>query len=157
MNGKIETSVRTGSLYRYASILVVIFAVTISTGCTTYHIRRDVSQNPLPKMAQFAQANGYKVVEWNGTDHLSVKKNVNWFMLLALRRDRFAGDFDYRDGVLDADLRVEMRNIFWYVLCIPPATMDINNMFSGVTPSPRRCANKLFRGGWTATRVALDR
>jgi len=145
MNEKIETSVQTRSLYRYASILVVMFAVTISTGCTTTDIRQKVSQNPLPKMAQFAQANDYKIVEWNGTDHLSVKKNVNWFMLPLLRRDRFAGDFDYRDGVLDASLRVEMRNIFWYVLCIPPATMDLN-AFSAVTPSPRRCANKLFRG-----------
>lgn len=116
------------------------------SGCTTSHIRREVSQNPLPKMAQFAQANDYKV-DWNGTDHLKVTKNVNWGMLLLLRRDKFAGDMDYKNGVFSADMNLEMRDfLLYYVLRIPPMTFELKPQFAGcaVTPSPRRCANELF-------------
>jgi len=134
------------ALYQYANILAIAVIVMFATGCTTSYIRREVPQNPLPKMAQFAQANEYKV-DWNGTDHLRVTKNVNWGMLFLLRRDKFAGELYYQNGVLNADLCLEMREFLWYVLFIPPATMELEPQLMGgaVTPSARRCANELFQ------------
>jgi len=142
MNGETGTSGKV----RYIGILAAVFLTTFLAGCTTSHVRREISQNPLPKMAQFAQANDYKV-DWNGTDHLKVSKNVNWGMLFLLRRDKFAADLDYKEGVLYADMNLEMRDfIFYYVLRIPPMTLELKPQFAGcaVTPSPRRCANELF-------------
>jgi hypothetical protein len=130
----------------YSIILTTALLTIFFTGCTTSHIRRELSENPLPKMAQFAQANDYKV-DWNGSDHLLVKKNVNWGMLLLLRRDKFSGDLNYKDGILDANMCLEMREFLWYALGIPPATMELKPQFMGcaVTPSPRRCANEIFQ------------
>lgn len=145
MNEKPEMKRCKGSLYIRGLLLALM--VLFSAGCTTSHVRRAVSQNPLPKMAQFAQANDYKV-NWNGTDHLKVSKNVNWGMLLLLRRDKFAGEMDYKNGVLYADMSLEMRDfLFYYVLRIPPMTMELKPQFMGcaVTPSPRRCADELFQ------------
>lgn len=152
MNKEAKMSGGTELPRRYISILVTALVMMFSTGCTTSHIRREVSQNPLPKMAQFAQANDYKV-NWNGNDHLRVTKNVNWGMLLLLRRDRFAGELDYRNGVLDAEMSLEMRDfILHYVLQIPPTTIELKPQFMGcaVTPSPRRCANELFEAAGLA-------
>jgi hypothetical protein len=139
--------------FRCVNVLMLMFIVVFATGCTTSHIRRDVSQNPLPKMAQFAQANDYKVTEWNGTDHLRITKNVNWGMLLLLRRDRFVGDINYRNGVLEGEMCLEMREFLWYVLFIPPATMELKPQLMGcaVTSSPRKCANELFEAAGLAS------
>ena len=69
--------------------LVVVLSASIllmlATGCatnTTSLIRREVSYNPLPKMQEYAEANGYDV-EQDDPNNLKVRKNVTtWLRMI---------------------------------------------------------------------------
>jgi hypothetical protein len=128
------------------TLLSLLVTIGLCAGCTTSQIHRSVASNPLPKMDAFARANDYNVQQ-SDTNYLRVRKNVNWGMMLLLRRDRFVGEYNYGNGSLDATCWLEMRGL-WGLMPFA-TTLELKPQFTGwaVTPFPRECANDMLRAG----------
>lgn len=126
---------------------VMVLAVASLSGCTTSFSRREVDYNPIPRMEAFAKANDYRVKR-SSENTLKVAKDVNWFMMIMyLRRDKFMGEYRFEDGLLEAEVWLEMRGLWG--LYPWSWTHELKPQFSGclVTPSPRKCANELMSAG----------
>lgn len=126
---------------------LVALAFAILTGCnTTSFCRREVTNNPLPRMEAFAKDNGYKVIGASPSA-LRVEKNVNGFMMvLGFRRDKFVGSYRFGEGLFEAETWVDMCGLWGYGIT---STHELKPQFAGalITPQPRRCANELMRAG----------
>jgi len=125
---------------------MMVVMVACLSGCTTSYIRREVEYNPLPQMEAFAKANEYRVPQ-SSENTLKVEKNVNWWVIVLFRRDKFMGEYRFEDGLLEAEVWLEMRG--WWGFCPWAWTGGLKPQLSGalVTPAPRRCANELMRAG----------
>lgn len=127
------------------ALLMTLAAIGLCTGCTTTHLHRSVSDNPLPAMASFAQKNDYRIME-SGTDHLKVRKNINWGMLFLGSRDRFVGEYHYTPGNLNAEVYLSQTSLWGLGIT---TTMELRPQFIGsaVTPSARRCSDEMLKAG----------
>jgi hypothetical protein len=135
-----------------AGILSASILLTLATGCatnTTSLIRREVSYNPLPKMQEYAEANGYDVKQ-DDPNHLHVRKNVTtWLRMIGEGAgiDYFVGEYNYTNGVLAAEVWLEMRELL--KLYMSPNTVELKPQFRNRawTPAGRKCANAMLKAG----------
>ena len=134
-----------GTGYVKTTLLTLLVTLGLCSGCTTSHIHRSTSANPLPAMATFARANDYNVLQ-SETNNLQVRKNVNWGMLFLGRRDRFVGKYMYNNSILDAEVYLAMTE--WWGLG-PTTTMELKPQFLGcaVTPFARECSEEMLKAG----------